>query len=320
MLMPFLLLFLSFFILYFGAEITLSSAEKIGYSLGFSPLVVGLIIIGLGTSLPEFFVSHLAMLSKHPEMALGNILGSNIANLFLILGVAGLMVPLTLKGKTIKLQLNFHFALMLLLGLLFMFKKLNYISGIAFSFFFIFYLFSTFREMKSKKKQKKDELHEGDSEEKLSLNGWFFTSIKLMLGFFSLYFGGDLLVASGIKVCAYFGLSEYIIAAIFVAFGTSFPELMTCFLICIKKKNTELIIGNIIGSNVFNVAFILGSISFYGFSIGHSFAWELISLFLAALSLMFLSQFKRDFFRKMGGSYLSIYVGFVLYWVSQLHV
>ncbi|MBT5093107.1 MAG: sodium:calcium antiporter, partial [Halobacteriovoraceae bacterium] len=98
------MLILAIFFLYLGAELTLESSEKIGKHFGLSPLVIGLLIVGFGTSLPEFFVSQLATYRGHPEIALGNIIGSNIANIFLIMGVASLLVPLHLNRKEITRQ------------------------------------------------------------------------------------------------------------------------------------------------------------------------------------------------------------------------
>ena len=111
MLLQLLYFLLSICGLYFGAEISLDSAEKVGKSWRMSPLLIGLFIVGFGTSLPEFFVSQLASFRGHPEMAIGNIVGSNIANIYLILGVSTLIVPMSLSDKGFNKQLIFHLIL-----------------------------------------------------------------------------------------------------------------------------------------------------------------------------------------------------------------
>lgn len=307
MLVQALLLVLSIIILYFGAEMTLESAEKVGKYFKLPPLVIGLLIVGFGTSLPEFFVSQIATYGGHPEIALGNIVGSNIANLFLILGVSGLIAPLKMNSKSIKVQFFIHLALTILMTAVLIQKELYLLSTLALVAFFVFYLWYTFYRMK-----KHPEELEIDDEEVTTLS--FITFVKLIAGFAFLYFGGELLVSSGSTLGKLIGISEFVISAIFVAFGTSLPELITALMACFKRKHTDLITGNIIGSNIFNVAFVLGSLGIYDVQIEKSFAVEQVLLLGAALFLILICFVRKPFYRFSGILFLSSYIGVVTYW------
>lgn len=303
------LLILSIVILYFGAEFALESAEKVGRFFGLSPLVIGLLIVGFGTSLPEFFVSQLACYRGHSEIALGNIIGSNIANLFLILGVSGTITTLYVLRREITLQFLVHIVLTgILIGVLY-YGKLNFITSAVMVVFFVGYLWHTFHEMK---KQRAHFRPEEEILEKLD----FKTVFMLILGFAFLYGGGELLVSSGSKLGEMMGISSYVISAIFIAFGTSFPELVTALIACLKKKDTDIITGNIIGSNIFNVAFVMGSLGFYDITIKQSFNTEIILLACAALFLALLPVIKKNFGRPAGLIFLCSYGYVVFHWIS----
>ncbi|WP_372652360.1 calcium/sodium antiporter [Halobacteriovorax sp.] len=305
-----ILLILSIVMLYYGAEFALESAEKIGLYLGMSPLVIGLLIVGFGTSLPEFFVSQLACFRGESPIALGNIIGSNIANLFLIMGSAGIFVPLYLSRKEITKQLYFHIVLTLILTLILFQSELYWWGTGLLVSFFVIYLINTFSEMRKQRHLR------SVSQEELEHEMGPMLYIKLIVGFVLLYFGGDLLVSSGSKVGVMLGISTYVISAVFVAFGTSFPELVTAILACVKKKDTDLITGNIIGSNIFNVAFVLGSIGFYDIKITQDYSLEVSVLIFASIFLIGASLIKRSFNKFAGVVFLSTYLGVVYQWVT----
>jgi len=306
MILQFSILLLSIIALYWGAEFTLEAADKIGRALGMSPLVIGLLLIGFGTSLPEFFVSQMASYQGQVDIALGNILGSNIANLFLILGVSGLLTTLDLRQADVKRQVFIHLGLTLTLFYVLTFVGINLIATGIFTLFFLLYLFDTFRHMNS------DEPEEEDSCSRLSFKDF----MMLIFGFVLLYFGGDYLVSSGTKLGVLLGISSFVISAILVAFGTSFPELVTAILACKKNKDTNLIVGNIIGSNIFNVAFVLGSIGVYDIEVSNFFKDEMIALFFASIMLVLLVVAKKSFARLAGLIFLSCYAFMIFSWLN----
>jgi len=311
MLLQVLILSISIVILYFGAEFALNSAERIGKAFNFSPLVVGLVIVGFGTSLPEFFVSHLASVRGEYGLALGNIMGSNVANLFLILGVGGLMTPLLMARRDILLQLVWHFVLMIILGGFLMTDALNLVSFFVFEAFFLSYLAWTYVQMRKDQRLNPVENVEAE-QEKINV----MVILRLLLGFLLLYGGGELLVSSGKELGLLLGVPAFVISAVFVAFGTSFPELVTAVVACIKKKDTDLITGNILGSNVFNVALILGSLSLYKLPLEEAYQWEVIALMGGTLVMVALGVTKLRLHRLFGALFLGVYGAMIFYWIS----
>lgn len=312
MLLQALILILAIVILYFGAELALNSAERVGKALDFSPLVVGLVIVGFGTSLPEFFVSHLASIRGEYGLALGNIMGSNVANMFLILGVGGLMAPLLMGRRDILLQLGWHMGLTLVLSGFLMMDALNWASFLGLEAFFVSYLAWTYLQMR--KDQRLNPIEKDELSEKDKIN--VMVVLRLLLGFLLLYAGGELLVSSGTQLGRFIGVPPFVISAVFVAFGTSFPELVTALVACLKKKDTDLITGNILGSNVFNVALILGSLSLYELPLRDSYQWEIVALMAGTSVMLLLGFIGLRFHRIFGALFLAAYGAMIFHWMA----
>ncbi|MCT4641464.1 MAG: sodium:calcium antiporter [Bacteriovoracaceae bacterium] len=311
MIIAILLIILSVAFLYFGAEFSLTASEKIGNKIGLSPLAIGMFLVGFGTSLPEFFVSHIDAASGGGQIAIGALVGSNIANLLLILSVGAFFVPLALKSKELLDQLIIHFILcFLLLGLFSLNDSLDLVSVFCLGTLFLFYIFNLFRQMKSECKEHDVEIR--DHNIKL-----FF---MMLLGFALLYFGGELLVKGANDLCYELQISPYIVSSIFVAFGTSFPELVTVLIASFKKKDTDLIIGNILGSNIFNCSFVLGSIGFYDIPLKADLSIELVVLLFGAFYLIFLNLLKKSFNKFSGVIFVFIYILVVMNWLKLIKV
>lgn len=314
MALQFTLLFISLIFLFIGAELALDASEKVGKALRLSPLVVGLFLIGFGTSLPEFFVSQIAAFQGVHNIALGNVIGSNIGNIFLIMGVTGMMAKLSLEGKELKHQMYMHLLVTGLLGVFFIWiKKINWLSSLVFIIFFLAFMYISYKGMAGHKEKVKDQ-----PRLELGLSGWFILVTKLLSGFALLYFSGNLLVSSGKEICKFFNISEYIISAILIALGTSFPELVTSVMACIRKKDLDMITGNIIGSNIFNIAFVLGSLGGFNIEIARNFVLEMSLLVGAAVFFVIGNKTRMQFKLPQGLTFLGVYGGIVLYWVTQL--
>lgn len=307
--MQVLLLVGSILALYFGAELALESAEKIGKYFKLSPLVIGLVLIGFGTSLPELFVSQLAAYRGAPAIAMGNIVGSNVANLFLIMGLSGLFTTLNIVKRDIFTQFIYHIVVTLLLGFVLWWKKIDFVTSAVLLVFFASFLGFTFNEMK--KQQKNNPVEDDEEVTTLGPSVYF----KLLIGFVLLYFGGEYLVMSGSAIAKELGISEFVISAIFVAFGTSFPEFITALIASIKKKDVDLITGNIIGSNIFNVAFIIGTLGVHQIHITENYWKEFYVLMGAAVFLIGLYLLKKNFGRLSGLVFVGSYVGLIYYWI-----
>lgn len=304
MILSLLMIVVSFVILYFGAEFALDGGERIGQKLKMSPLVIGLVIIGFGTSLPEFFVSHIASLKGNYSLALGNILGSNIANVLLILGISSFILPLSMKGKEIKLQLMFHLVVTIAS---FFLLRLGEISWVSLGVYFCFMVLYLFLVIKGKKQ----------TSELTPVDCRGIHIFKLLAGFLMLYFGGEWLVQYGGEFCRLLGVSEYLISAILIAFGTSFPELMTSIIASVKGKSSDVIVGNILGSNVFNLCTVLGSLGIYQFKISQDLTVETSVMVFIALVLMYLGYREKNLNRFFGLFALGGYAAMVFYWVKS---
>lgn len=309
MLIPILLLILAILFLYFGAEFSLSASEKIGRVLGLSPFVIGMLIIGFGTSLPEMFVGHIAASEGQYGIALGSLIGSNIANMCLVLGLCALFTKLPLGGPSMLKHLAIHLLLSLVLGYVLSRSVLNLITAIPLLTIVIIYLFTIVGDIK-KGHESEDEV-EGEMSTLKAV-------VFLLFGFGILYAGGELLVYSGTKLAFQMGVSDYIVSSILVAFGTSFPELVTALLAAYKKKDTELIVGNIIGSNIFNCAFILGSLGIYDIALDGSYIFEVGTLIIGSLALCSLSVVKMPMNKFFGIIFLGLYFFMVGYWTDLI--
>ena len=305
------ILVLSIATLYWSAELVLEGAEGVGQWFRLSPLTIGLLLVGFGTSLPELFVGHLAFLRGNPQIALGNIIGSNVANLFLIMGVAGWIAPLPLQGKAIKAQLGLHLILSAILAGLYFYLGLSLWGTLLLLSFFGLYLRFSFGQMKGTPSPT------GTSGPKALP----VLALKLVFGLGLLYGSGEFLVSSGSALASMLGISSYVISVIFVALGTSLPELVTALVASLRGKDRELITGNIIGSNIFNVAFVLGSLGLYGrpwevLSGGQNLTWEIVVIGAAALFLLLLHHFGKNFGRAASSIFLLAYAGMIVYWVA----
>lgn len=246
-----LLIPISLLLLYLGGESTLKGVLSIAKKFQLSNILVSAIIIGFGTSLAELTVSIEAVLVGSPDLALGNIVGSNTANILLVTSLAALITPIAIKHLKINRDL---FVMGLAAALLLLFKYtdwLNLYTGMIFLLILISYVvFSYYEDQKNSKKNK----NETEVKSKLSL---FKSILYSVFGISILIFGGWLLVTSSIKIAQNYGISEAVIGLTILAVGTAIPELTTTIIASIKKHN-DLVIGNILGSNIFNILGILG--------------------------------------------------------------
>jgi len=312
LLLPIIFIIASIVILYVGAEWSLCASEEIGERLGMPKLLVGLLLVGLGTSLPEFFVSHLACFRGRPEMAIANIIGSNLGNLFFILGLAGVLTPLSFQSWSIKKQGMNHLLLTILLLVFFQFSFFGPLAGAILLCLFVCFLYQLYREKKATgiSRENRNHLTQLDMIRRLGL------FCRLIGGFGLLYIGGELLVNGGIKIGKYFNISDHLVSIVLFSFATSFPELVTTVVACLRKKDFNLIIGNILGSNIFNIAFVLGTIGFKMTGMEKSYTVELTTLGVGALILFFFSLKKATFSILSGSLFMATYLGLVYYWAN----
>ena len=245
------LLVLGFIILLVGGKILVDGASGIAVKLGMSAGLIGLTIVAFGTSAPELLVSVNAALKGNSDIAIGNVIGSNIANIGLVLGISGIFYPILIR----KSHLRFDYMVTLLVSLLFFGLSYNGLietwEGIL-----LFSLFIVFNVYLFKSSGEENPVVEEDIEQVKSFS-WFRSLIYFAGGIVGLYFGSELLVENAVLISREFGVSERIIGVTVIAIGTSLPELITSIIAALSKR-TDLALGNILGSNIMNILSIIG--------------------------------------------------------------
>lgn len=253
--MDYLLLFVGIALLAYGGELLVKGSVSLALRLQISTLVVGMTVVSFATSAPELLVSLEAALSDHPDISLGNVIGSNIANIGLVLGLTAVVSPLAIPKEIYRT--NYPMLLIvsvLFMALLYFFKAITFWMGIL--FVISLFVFGFLIIQKSRKNNPQAAQDDPLLQEVVSFPLW--KSISLLLaGAIALYFGADLLVESSVSIARKWGVTERVISLSLVAIGTSIPELAASIIAAIRKEET-LAIGNLIGSNIFNVLAVLG--------------------------------------------------------------
>ncbi len=233
-------------------------ASSIAKRYGLPDMVVGLTIVSFGTSMPELIVNVLASIQGQPELAIGNVFGSNVANLLLILGVTAIICPLPIKRNTILTEIPFSLIATLLVGFLanatlFQSKEglsIGRLDGAILLFFFFLFMVYIYNIAKT---NKDEVLPETDTPIMPIGKSVFY----VLLGMGGLFLGGKWVVDGAVSIAQYFGLSESFIGLTVVAIGTSLPELVTSAMAA-YRRNIDIAVGNVVGSNIFNLLWILG--------------------------------------------------------------
>ena len=240
-------LFAGSLLLYFGAEWIIKGGVSISNKFGISKLVIGLTVVAFGTSLPELLVSLIAVFENSPSLAIGNVVGSNIANVGLVLGISALIFPISINYAPIRRDL-FIYLCSCALFILFVFD--GRISRFEGGFLFIGLLFYLIVCIKNPT----DDQSDGENKLEFSI---FRSAVYILAGIFALSFGANFFVDGAIYLARFFGISEVVIGMSVVALGTSLPELATSAMAAFKKQSS-ISVGNIVGSNIFNILSILG--------------------------------------------------------------
>lgn len=240
--------------LFIGAEGLIRGSSNLAIKIGITPLVVGLTVVAFGTSTPELVVSLKAALLGNSSISLGNVVGSNIANIALILGVAAIIKPLDVHANVIMREIPIMIGITILFLLLLIDGELGFIDGLIFVIGLISYLLVS---VLIARKEKNPEV---DSEFKEGLKSKLGVSLSIIFMIFGLgllVLGADLFVQSAVAIAKMFNVSDAIIGLTIVAIGTSLPELITS-IVASYKKEADIAIGNVVGSNIFNILGILG--------------------------------------------------------------
>lgn len=314
MLQAIILIVIGFIFLIKGADFLVDGSSNIAKKFHIPEIIIGLTIVSIGTSMPELFVSTTSALEGHTDMAMGNIIGSNVCNLLLILGLSSMIRPVQFQKETRLIEIP----MCLILTILF-FGLCNTGTGIsrleAGLLIFLFLLFIGYTIYMGKKGQEFDEIKETKKERKeLEKIPVLKNVIYVILGIILLKIGGDFTVDNAIVVAKHFGLSEKFISLTILAVGTSLPELVTSVTAAIKG-NSDIAIGNIIGSNIFNMLLIIGVSSFITpivYNISYNVDLSILVGSLIILSLFPIIPPKNEMSRSNGLIYFLSYVGYII--------
>jgi cation:H+ antiporter len=254
---PYVLLLVGFAILIKGADLLVTAASSVARRLKVSELAIGLTVVAFGTSTPELLVNLVASFQGNTAIAIGNILGSNIANILLILGISSIIYPLAVTKGTVWKEIPLSLLAAVVLGILANDSLIDgaptailaRADGLIFLSFFIIFLYYTVNIA--------TEIH--GVQEHISTKQYspLRSVVFIILGLFGLVLGGKWIVDGAVTIAAHLGVSQSLVGLTIVAVGTSLPELATSAMAA-YKRNVEIAVGNVVGSNIFNILFILG--------------------------------------------------------------
>ena len=250
-LLPIIALLSGFVLLIWSADEFTENGAKIANIFKVSPLIIGLLIFGFGTSAPEMLVSGLAAMNGNTGLSIGNAVGSNIFNIALVLGVSAIISPIEVQGNILRKEWVFLMVATLVAGLLLLDLRLDIFDGFILLALLFLFLGYTFRE------SKKSQNHEFDEfAKKIDKSETVKTWVMLVIGLIVLISSAKLVVWGGVAIAQAFGVSDLIIGLTVVALGTSLPELAVS-IASVLKKQYEMVVGNVIGSNLFNTIAVL---------------------------------------------------------------
>ena len=318
MLVQILLFLVGLALVVFGADYLVEGASAVARKAGLSEFIIGLTIVGMGTSAPEMVVSFIGAAQGNADIAIGNVVGSNIFNTLLILGVTALILPMTITPENRKrdIPMNiFTVVVLILLGLEHTIfgigtDGLSRIDGGILLALFIAYMWYSFTSSKP----------ESDSAQDAKKTAIWLAVLYIAGGLAALVFGGRLFVNSAVNIAHSFGVSDKFIAITILAGGTSMPELATCIAAAVKKKG-QLALGNIIGSNIFNVLLILGGSAIIGPLSFADISYVDLGILMASALVLLTSCFvgkKNSLDRLDGVLFLILWAGYMAWLIMNL--
>jgi cation:H+ antiporter len=303
-------------LLFIGGEGLVRGAVSLARGFGLSKLLVSAVIVGFGTSMPEMTVSVGAALKGASDIAVGNVVGSNIANILLIIGIAALLYPISVSGSAVKRDSIVMLSASLILCFLALYGSISLLAGLAMFGALIAYIVWSYSQ--DRKKTAGITIDEDQIEEAGAILPPFKASLFSLTGLALLIGGASLMVEGAVSIARQFGLSEAVIGLTIVAVGTSLPELATS-LVAAWRRHSDVIVGNIVGSNIFNIFAILGMTAIISpVSIAPQIAAYDVWIMLAVASVLgaYLLMGK-TIGKASGGLMVFAYIGYT-YWLYTL--
>ena len=307
MLMQITCLVIGFVLLIKGADIFVEGASKVASKLNIPT------IVAFGTSAPEAAISITSALSGNVDLAVGNIIGSNIMNVLLILGISGCIARLKVKKNTYRYEIPFVMVITLILLILGKFgESIDRFDGVVLWILFLMFLYYLYRLVKKGEEVPIDEVEEVGAKDTLLR-----LFIMIIIGIAAIVIGSDMTIDAAVYIAKVIGISQRLIGLTIIAFGTSLPELVTSMTAAWKGKS-DLAIGNIVGSNIFNILFVLGTTALIS---PNAIAFEngFISDGIVAIGALFLlyAFIDNDLFLKKSGAIVML-IGYIAYFISVL--
>lgn len=299
------LLVVGFGLLIKGADFFVDGASGLATRFGIPQIVIGLTIVAFGTSAPEAAVSITAAFKGNAGITIGNVIGSNVFNILVILGITALIVPIRVKKNTIKFEIPYVVVMSVLLGALGLFDgRVGLLDGIVLwvcMLVFMVYL------LKLAKAGESEEVSEG-------MSGSLWKLLFFMIGgLVVIIWGSDITVDSAVKIAELFGVDDRIIGLTIVAMGTSLPELVTSVTAAIKG-NADIAVGNIVGSNIFNILFVVGTAALITPVVYAGSFWADTIICVLSAVLLWICVAKKNLLGRAGGAVLLLcYVGYLIY-------
>lgn len=318
--MDYILLIIGFVLLIKGADFFVDGSSSVAKILKVPTIIIGLTVVAFGTSMPELSVSVTAALRGSNDLAVSNVLGSNIFNLLVVLGCCALVKPVAAKWSLLKKEFPFSILITIILLLVdsdFSIMKildgnqefvLGRWAGLLFLILFVLYIYATVKSALRSRAEAKDM-----EEEEYKTMSPLKSGIYIVIGLIGIVWGGNLVVDSASNIALTFGWSQTFIGLTIVALGTSLPELVTS-VVAARKGENDLAVGNVVGSNIFNILLILGVSSFITpITLDVTAVYDTIILIIASIVVYVSAISKREIQRKKGILFLICYFAFFLY-------
>ena len=318
--MDYILLIIGFVLLIKGADFFVDGSSSVAKILKVPTIIIGLTVVAFGTSMPELSVSVTAALRGSNDLAVSNVLGSNIFNLLVVLGCCALVKPVAAKWSLLKKEFPFSILITVILLLVdsdFSIMKildgnqgfvLGRWAGLLFLILFVLYIYATVKSALRSRAEAKDM-----EEEEYKTMSPLKSGVYILIGLIGIVWGGNLVVDSASNIALTFGWSQTFIGLTIVALGTSLPELVTS-VVAARKGENDLAVGNVVGSNIFNILLILGVSSFITpITLDVTAVYDTIILIIASIVVYVSAISKREIQRKEGILFLVCYFAFFLY-------
>ena len=315
--MSFVILLIGFFFLIKGADLFVEGASSIARKFNVPSMVIGLTVVAMGTSAPEAAVSITSSLAGQNDMSVANVVGSNFFNILMVLGVSAIITKLPVERNTIKKDTPFLILISFLLLLFGLDMRIGRIEGLILLAFFIYFLYTTVAGAKKLSSESVSEAAttvEIDVAPEMPLSKTILFSI---IGIVGIVLGGDMVVDSATDIATSFGMSANLVGLTIVAVGTSLPEFVTS-VVAVKKGESEIAIGNVIGSNIFNILLVLGLATTISPIDISSFALIDIAFMVAiTLLLYFFIKKNNSLVKSQGIIFIVIYIAYMAYTILR---